>query len=127
MLSGSWLARYRGAMGILDDIKPQVRRPTPSEIALAKGGLAVAWSDGHRSLYPLKLLRERCPCAGCVDEWTGKRTVDPAAIPADIRPLEMKPVGRYAVQIGWSDGHSTGIYSWDLLLRIDAESQERKD
>jgi DUF971 family protein len=113
-------------MGILDDIKPQARRPTPSEIALDKGVLAVAWSDGHRTRFPLRLLRERCPCAGCVDEWTGKRTVDPQTIPADIRPLEMTPVGRYAVQIGWSDGHSTGIYSWDLLLKLEAEIGEQK-
>ena len=108
-------------MGILDDLKPQPRRPTPVELALDGPVLAVAWTDGHKTRIPLRFLRERCPCAGCVDEWTGKRTVDPATIPKDIRPLEMTPVGRYAIQIGWSDGHTTGIYSWDLLRKLEAD------
>jgi len=109
-------------MGILDDLKPQPPRITPIELALNRGELAIKWSDGHDARLALRLLRERCPCAGCVDEWSGKRTVDVAAIPTDIRPLEMTPVGRYAVQISWSDGHSTGIYSWDLLLKLEAEA-----
>ena len=39
----------------------------------------------------------------------------------DVRPLSLTEVGRYAVQIGWSDGHQTGIYSWDLLRRLAEE------
>jgi DUF971 family protein len=108
-------------MGILDDIKPQTRRPVATELSVDRANLSITWSDGHRSQLPLRFLRERCPCAGCVEEWTGRRTVDVAAIPPDIRPLEMNPVGRYAVQISWSDGHSTGIYSWDVLLQLEAD------
>lgn len=113
-------------MGILDDLKPAARRPTPVELAVHQGALMVTWSDNHRGALPLRFLRERCPCAGCVDEWTGRRTLDPAKIPSDIRPLEMTPVGRYAIQIGWSDSHSTGIYSWDLLLKLESEANAAK-
>jgi DUF971 family protein len=75
----------------------------------------VVWPGGVRAEIPPRRLREECPCAGCVEEGTGRRLLDPAAIPADIRPLEVHGVGNYAVQITWSDGHSTGIYSWTTL------------
>ena len=113
-------------MGILDDLKPQPKRSTPTSIAVEPGVLFLTWSDGHSSRLSLRLLREKCPCAGCVEEWTGRRMVNPATIPADIRPLELTPVGRYALQIGWSDGHGTGIYSWDLLRKIEDELAAQK-
>jgi DUF971 family protein len=108
-------------MGILDDLKPQTKKATPTEINAERTDLVLSWSDGHRSRLPFVFLRERCPCAGCVDEWSGKRTVDVAAIPKDVRPLELTPVGRYAIQVGWSDGHNTGIYSWELLRKLETE------
>jgi DUF971 family protein len=114
-------------MGILDDIKPQGRKPSATELTVDRTSLFITWSDGRRSELPLRFVRERCPCAGCVEEWTGRRTVDVAAIPADIRPLQIDPVGRYAVRVSWSDGHSTGIYSWDVLRALDEELAGRKE
>ena len=75
----------------------------------------VAWADGHRSVFPNKMLRERCPCAGCVHELTGRRLLDPASVRADIRANEIALVGRYAIRVGWSDGHGTGIYTFQKL------------
>jgi ATP-binding protein involved in chromosome partitioning len=63
-------------------------------------------------------LRIACPCAACVDETTGRRRLDPARIPEDVHARAIRPVGRYAVHIEWSDGHTTGIYSFDLLRRL---------
>lgn len=105
-------------MGILDDLKPTQKKLKPMEIGVAGSELAITWDDGWRTLTKLKFLREQCPCAGCVDEWSGKRTLDPATIRDDIRPLKMEPMGNYALQVTWSDGHSSGIYSWDLLRRL---------
>lgn len=105
-------------MGILDDLKPTQKKLKPMEIGVAGRELAITWDDGWRTLTPLKLLRENCPCAGCVDEWSGKRMLDPASIRDDIRPLRMEPMGNYALQVTWSDGHSSGIYSWELLRRL---------
>lgn len=78
----------------------------------------ITWEDGHRSLYPYPYLRSRCGCAACLDEWSGRRRIDPGTIPQDIRPLQWMEVGRYALRFEWSDGHKTGIYSFDLLRQL---------
>jgi ATP-binding protein involved in chromosome partitioning len=89
---------------------------TPIEIRRVEGReVHVTWADGHRSVYGNKQLREACPCAGCVDELTGKRTLDPRSVRADIRADDIGLVGRYAVRFGWSDGHGTGIYTFQRL------------
>jgi len=67
------------------------------------------------SLFAVRALRLACACALCVDEWTGEETLDPAAVPEDIRPTRVKSVGRYAIGIDWSDGHETGIYPFERL------------
>ena len=80
--------------------------------------LAIDWKDGVRSEFVPRYLRQLCPCAGCVDEMTGIRTLDPEAVAEGIYPTAIHYVGRYALQFVWSDGHSTGIYTWDYLRRI---------
>ena len=79
------------------------------------GGLSIQWDDGHRASYTPAHLRLACKCALCEDEWSGERRLQAGSIPADIRALGVKPVGRYGLQIDWSDGHSTGIYTFDRL------------
>ena len=109
-------------MGLLDKIKPQAPVVRPSDLGFeADGALLVRWDDGRESHFPPRFLRARCPCAGCVDEWSGKRTVGEAQVADGVKANGMTPVGRYAVQINWSDGHSTGIYSWDYLLKLRDE------
>ena len=80
--------------------------------------LAVKWGDGHESFYNARHLRENCPCAGCVNEMTGKRILTPATIPADIAIVEISSVGHYGNRIQFTDRHSTGIYSFDYLRKI---------
>ena len=75
----------------------------------------VTWSDRHLSVFPNKMLRERCPCAGCVHELTGQRLLDPRAVREDIRADAIELVGRYAIRVRWSDGHGTGIYTFQRL------------
>jgi DUF971 family protein len=50
-----------------------------------------------------------------VDEWSGEQTLDPATVPEDVQPVTIEPVGRYGIQIQWSDGHGTGIYTFEVL------------
>jgi DUF971 family protein len=80
--------------------------------------LRVVWRDGHVSEYPPRQLRLACPCAGCVDEYTGRPLLDPATVPPDINPTRIDYVGRYALNFTWPDGHDTGIFPFDLLRRI---------
>ena len=77
--------------------------------------LWIEWADGHESLYPHRLLRERCECAACVDEWSRRPILDPATLPIDLRLDRWDPTGRYGLNLFFSDGHSTGIYSFRLL------------
>jgi DUF971 family protein len=94
-------------------------RHTPARIQQrGPGELAIDWADGQESRYPVRQLRLACSCAHCVDEWTGEGRLDAASVPDDVRPLKIQPVGRYAIQIDWSDGHSTGIYSFRLLRAL---------
>ncbi len=80
--------------------------------------LAIRWADGAESLYAVRDLRLACGCARCVDEWSGEGRLDPASVPADVHPLGIEPVGRYAIQVRWSDGHDTGIYPYRRLREL---------
>lgn len=104
-------------MGLLDQISfPKRSVEPPESIDLTDAGeFHVVWSGGQEAKIPFVRLRDLCPCAGCVEEGTGRKLLDPATIPADIRPVQVAAVGNYAVQVEWSDGHSTGIYSWQTL------------
>jgi len=88
----------------------------PIEIGRAgQHDVKIEWQDGHVSVYPARELRLACPCAGCVDETTGRRRLDESHVAQDARPLKVDLVGRYAISIAWSDGHATGIYAFDRL------------
>lgn len=92
---------------------------TPKDMNwIEKGVFGIEWSDGHHSVYPVRHLREHCPCASCVDEWTGERRLDPDSIPLLIMLKDIEPVGNYAFRFKWSDGHGTGIYTFSHLRRL---------
>ncbi len=80
--------------------------------------LAIEWADGGRSLIDVRSLRLACGCAVCVDEWSGKPLLAPDSVPEDVAPQSIQSVGRYAIQIQWSDGHDTGIYPFERLRKL---------
>ena len=101
-------------------MSPEDARTTPREIRQAgPRQLAITWQDGRESLLDVRAVRLACGCAICVDEWTGAERLDPASVPEDVHPLRIEPVGRYAIQIAWSDGHETGIYPFRRLRELD--------
>lgn len=93
-------------------------------IAISKSkGIQIDWKDSHHSDYGLTYLRDKCPCATC----TGAHGTPPRQPEANnpfpmykpkLTILGVEPVGNYAIRINWSDGHNTGIYSWEHLRRI---------
>jgi len=80
--------------------------------------LYLRWADGAETVLDVRELRLACACAACVDEWTGEGRLDPGRVPEDVHPLRIQPVGRYAIQIAWSDGHETGIYPFRRLREL---------
>jgi DUF971 family protein len=94
------------------------RTPVPAEIAQEPGVLTIVWDDGHRGRHIFRTLRNRCPCAFCVDEQTGEGRLDPGTVPTDVHPREVGRVGAYALRFTWSDGHQTGIYPFTFLRQI---------
>lgn len=94
------------------DPRTRPERVEPTEDAAR---LRIVWRDGHVSEYEPRALRLACPCAGCIEEMTGRPLLDPRRVPTDVYPLEIRYVGRYALGFEWSDRHSTGIYPYELL------------
>jgi DUF971 family protein len=107
------------------------RKPSTVKVHVKTGaGVDITWADGHASHYDFHYLREECPCATCNDERGKKEALAAAAAPGSsafpaLPMFKPKPraaaanvVGNYAVQISFTDGHSTGIYSYDHLRSI---------
>jgi DUF971 family protein len=100
----------------------------PEHIAISKSkGIKIDWKDGHTSEYGLEYLRDKCPCAACTGaHGTPPRTPTAGSganspfqmYQAKLKMLAVEPVGNYAIRINWSDGHNTGIYSYDHLREI---------
>ncbi|MCA9672631.1 MAG: DUF971 domain-containing protein [Myxococcales bacterium] len=86
--------------------------------------LGIEWIDGHRSHWRLSHLRRACPCAACVDEWTGDALLDPSSVDDDILCSEVDSVGRYALRIKFADGHDSGIYTFSYLREIDQSLED---
>jgi len=80
-----------------------------------EANLRIAWADGRECRYSAPALRRVCPCAQCVNEWTGERTLRAETISNDLTIENVQLVGRYALTFRWSDEHQTGIYSFRLL------------
>ena len=108
----------------------QRKKPTAVKIHVKTGaGVDITWADGHSSHYDFTYLRDQCPCATCNDE-RGKKEAMPVAttnlLSSPLLPMyKPKPraqaatqVGNYAVQISFTDGHSTGIFSYDYLRTL---------
>lgn len=95
----------------------------PEKIEQISGDvLVLTWDDGKVCIYHSKLLRARCPCAVCKEEQEDdnplkvvKKSFD------DIELLKWNWVGRYAISLVWSDGHDTGIYTYDYLRNLCEE------
>ena len=79
--------------------------------------LAVTWGD-RKADFPFAFLRGQCACAMCVNEWTGEAILDPATIPEDIAIETMELVGSYALRINWTDGHNSGLFTWERLQEL---------
>ncbi len=82
--------------------------------------ISIDWSDGHRSLHTLSVLRRYCPCASCKTEGEHRESSPllPVLTPGMNELSTIVPVGSYALQFIWKDGHQTGIYTYEYLRQL---------
>ncbi len=106
----------------MNSLTPQQKKPTNIEVDLKQREVRITWADDYRSVYSLDYLRQICPCATCQEQRDNQdplRVLSPGE--AVVTHGELDPehqvelVGNYALQFFWSDGHNTGIYSFDFL------------
>lgn len=119
-LAGRFAAELSTVLSGGRDSRAEVTQFEPNDkVRMAK----LNWNDGRQSLVSYRDLRFLCPCANCVDEGTGRRIITKEKVAEDVRPLKVQTVGNYAISIHWSDGHQTGIYSYDYLRRELVDSK----
>lgn len=82
--------------------------------------VSIKWSDDAETRYSAVQLRRACPCAGCVNEWTGERMLKDAEVSEDTSFSRIALVGRYALNFHFSDDHDTGIFSFTYLRELSA-------
>lgn len=101
----------------------------PTSLARVPEGLKIEWSDGANQTYTAAALRAACPCATCREKHGGEKKDDakPKGLPvlslAEAQPVRverMRPVGNYAYNIAFSDGHDSGIFTFDFLRNLNA-------
>ena len=96
----------------------------PCAFDLGAAGLEILWADGETRGIPARDLRIACPCAACRDEVTGARLLDPEAVPLTVAPTRIWSVGNYAIGIAFSDGHGSGIYTYQAVRRMQGAETE---
>ncbi len=77
--------------------------------------VSIKWSDESETRYTAAGLRRSCPCATCVNEWTGEKILRAESVSDDLTFNHISIVGRYALNFHFSDGHDTGIFSFEYL------------
>ena len=101
--------------------------PTAINLDVAENVLSVTWEDGHVSRYGGPYLRHICPCASCCGHVPGEKDPPPWSQVKDVRVTHVEAVGTYAIRLTLSDGHSTGIYSYDVLRARCPSSRDDVD
>jgi DUF971 family protein len=94
--------------------------PKNIDVSLSSG-VTIDWADGHHSSYALRYLRDCCPCAICTNAHGTSPPEQAKPFPMFQKVLKLEgvePIGRYALQFQWNDGHSSGIYSFEHLREI---------
>jgi DUF971 family protein len=108
------------------------RKPANVKVHVKSGaGVDITWADGHASHYDFAYLRQECPCAMCNDERQKKSEAKFAATASPLGGSSLlpmykpklaaksaQPVGNYALQMDFNDGHTAGIFSFDYLRTI---------
>lgn len=107
-------------MSFWDSLKPVKRPPTAVKVDVStdKQQLHFDWDDGAHTTASARQLRQQCPCAECVEEWSGRRTFELTSIPEGMQVIDVAPVGNYALCFTFGDNHKTGLFTWELVRTL---------
>ena len=102
----------------------QTGAPTPQDITLHSQSrvLEIGFSDGARFRIPFELMRVYSPSAEVAGHGPGQEVLQTGK--REVGLIALEPVGNYAVQPTFSDGHDSGIYSWDYLYFLGAQQEQ---
>ena len=89
-----------------------------TDIKLLQSHISITWNNGHTSIFSSRKIRLNCKCAQCVDEITQENLIDETTSSEILYAEDHLIVGNYARKFLWSDGHSTGIYPFDTLVKL---------
>jgi DUF971 family protein len=79
---------------------------------------SIEWNDGCIQNFRLSDLQSNCPCANCFDEITGKSLLNPKNISEQVKAIVIRSVGSYGLQIQFTSGCCTGIFSFESLRKM---------
>ncbi len=126
MLTARWSLAASAVRTSGVPVHPISTNPEEINVSRAKREVHIRWQDGHESVFGFDTLRQQCPCALCNDQ-RNKQSASgglsltvlsgPVLQAGQIQVSEVKPIGRYAVNFVWSDGHDSGIYSYTFLRK----------
>jgi len=102
-----------------DAVRPAGSKTTPIGFSRRDPRtLSILWEDGHHDDFDVRDLRLACHCALCIEEMSGRKLLDPKTIRSDVSPQRIVNKGTYAIQLDWSDGHNSGIYTFKDLRAL---------
>jgi DUF971 family protein len=115
-----WDGEGRSIIVASEEMPLEARRALDIDVDRAGGTMRIEWQDGHISTYRLAALRPQCPCAFCSGEMGRPGAVNEHTVfsAEQTTLVDMLPVGHYALQPIWGDGHDTGLYTLDRLRRL---------
>ena len=103
-------------------LQPDTPQPTALTLHQASRMLEIAFDDGSRFKLPFELLRVYSPSAEVQGHGPGQEVLQTGK--REVQIVALEPVGNYAVQPHFSDGHTSGIYSWDYLHMLGRQQDE---
>jgi len=109
----------------VEEAQIKSRQVEPEKIEHDETMVRISWKDGTKSEIDTYTLRTLCPCAMCVDENSGKRTLRSQDVPLTIKTKDIKTVGRYGIKIQFSDDHDKGIFRFTHLKEMTKGSAKK--
>jgi len=118
--------RTRRDFAVVDKPSSSATLPVDVEVNRQQRTMTITWSDGGQTRYSWSVLRRCCPCATCGAQRAEAqrdplRVIGPDAAPVSDELVDVRPIGSYALQLEFADGHSSGFYTWEHFRRLPTQ------